>query len=102
MKWHGWLLRLPLLGSIVRRVAVTRFCQTLSTLLDSGVPILTAIGIVEKVVQNDVLSEAIRKAAGELDIGMVEEIVGGSVRLEQSDAHIRRSDPTNSRSIRAP
>jgi len=62
-KWHTFLLRLPVLGPVVRRVAVTRFCQTLSTLLDSGVPILTAIEIVERVVQNDVLAKAVREAA---------------------------------------
>jgi len=69
MKWHALLLSLPLLGPIVRRVAVTRFCQTLSTLLDSGVPILTAIGIVERVVQNDVLAKAIREAAENISEG---------------------------------
>ena len=63
MKWDSFLLGLPLIGPIVRRVAVTRFCQTLSSLLDSGVPILTAIGIVEKVVQNEVLAVAIAESA---------------------------------------
>ncbi len=69
LKWHSLLSSLPLLGSIVRRVAVTRFCQTLSTLLDSGVPILTAIGIVERVVQNDVLAQAIHEAAENISEG---------------------------------
>ena len=68
-KWHSFLLKAPVLGSIVRRVAVTRFCQTLSTLLDSGVPILTAIGIVERVVQNDVLAKAVREAAENISEG---------------------------------
>ena len=37
------LLRLPIFGRILRTVAVSRFCRTLSTLLDSGVPILSAM-----------------------------------------------------------
>ncbi len=68
-KWHTFLLKAPILGPIVRRVAVTRFCQTLSTLLDSGVPILTAVGIVERVVQNDVLAKAVREAAENISEG---------------------------------
>ncbi len=68
-KWHSLLLKAPVLGPIVRRVAVTRFCQTLSTLLDSGVPILTAVGIVERVVQNDVLARAVREAADNISEG---------------------------------
>jgi len=68
-KWHSFLLKAPVFGPIVRRVAVTRFCQTLSTLLDSGVPILTAVGIVERVVQNDVLAKAVREAAENISEG---------------------------------
>jgi general secretion pathway protein F len=68
-KWHSFLLKAPVLGPIVRRVAVTRFCQTLSTLLDSGVPILTAVGIVERVVQNDVLAKAVREVAENISEG---------------------------------
>lgn len=61
-KWHSWKLTMPLFGKVNRLVAVSRFCRTLSTLLDSGVPILTAIGIVQTVVQNDVLAAAIGEA----------------------------------------
>jgi general secretion pathway protein F len=55
-------LTLPLIGKVNRLVAVSRFCRTLSTLLDSGVPILTAVAIVQTVVENDVLAEAIGNA----------------------------------------
>ena len=61
-QWHSWQLRLPVFGRINRLVAVSRFCRTLSTLLDSGVPILTAVGIVKSVVGNDVIAEAIESA----------------------------------------
>lgn len=60
--WHSFQLRAPVFGRINRLVAVSRFCRTLSTLLDSGVPILTAVGIVKTVVGNDIISEAIESA----------------------------------------
>jgi len=68
-KYHALLLKMPVFGPIVRQVAVARFCRTLSTLLDSGVPILTAIGIVEKVVDNEVLAKTIREAANNISEG---------------------------------
>jgi general secretion pathway protein F len=61
-KWHGILLKLPVLGNVTRKIAVSRFCRTMSTLLDSGVPILTAIAIVKTVVGNDIIAEAIAGA----------------------------------------
>jgi len=61
-KWHGALLRLPVLGAVTRKVAVSRFCRTMSTLLDSGVPILSAVAIVKTVVGNDIIAEAIAGA----------------------------------------
>ena len=60
--WHGFLLRIPVLGPVTRKVAVSRFCRTMSTLLDSGVPILSAVAIVKTVVGNDIIAEAIAGA----------------------------------------
>lgn len=60
--WHRTLLRLPIFGKLNRLVAVSRFCRTLSTLLTSGVPILTALGIVKSVVGNDVIAAAVEAA----------------------------------------
>ena len=60
--WHAAQLRIPIFGNINRMVAVSRFCRTLSTLLDSGVPILTAVSIVKAVVDNDIIAEAVESA----------------------------------------
>jgi general secretion pathway protein F len=60
--WDGFVLRAPIFGSLVRMVAITRFCKTLGTLLASGVPLLTAFDIVKNVVQNTVLLEVIETA----------------------------------------
>jgi type IV pilus assembly protein PilC len=53
------ILRLPLLGDVVRKTVVARFTRTLGTLLQSGVPILDALGIVRGAVPNRVLEQAI-------------------------------------------
>lgn len=56
------LLRLPVFGTLIRMIAVSRFTRTLGTLLQSGVPALTALDIVKSVVGNTVIAEAINKA----------------------------------------
>lgn len=61
-KWHRWKLNMPIFGKVNRLVAVSRFCRTFSTLLDSGVPILSAVAITKSVVQNDILAAAIESA----------------------------------------
>ena len=60
-KWHQFLLVMPIFGRVNRLVAVSRFCRTISTLLDSGVPILSAIAIVKTVVGNDIIADAVAK-----------------------------------------
>jgi general secretion pathway protein F len=67
--WHQRLLRLPVFGRINRIVAVSRFCRTLSTLLSSGVPILTALGIVRSVVGNDIIASAVEAATRNISEG---------------------------------
>jgi general secretion pathway protein F len=62
-KWDGWMLKVPVFGRMNRLVAVSRFCRTLSTLLDAGVPILQALGIVSTVVENKVMEDAVNAAA---------------------------------------
>jgi general secretion pathway protein F len=68
-KWHGWLLSLPVIGNVNRKVAVSRFCRTMSTLLDSGVPILSALGIVKTIVGNDIIADAVAAAATNISEG---------------------------------
>jgi len=60
--WDRLLLRLPVVGSMNRRMAVARFSRTLGTLLESGVPLLASLEIARNIVGNALISEAIRKA----------------------------------------
>jgi type IV pilus assembly protein PilC len=57
----GLLLKMPLFGPILRKIAVARFSRTLSTLLSSGVPILQALDITGRTSGNVVIEEAIGK-----------------------------------------
>jgi len=56
------LLTLPLVGSIVTRVAVARFARTLATLLASGIPLLSALEVAGGVVGNRALASALDEA----------------------------------------
>ncbi len=58
-QWDAIFLQLPLVGKLSRLVAVSRFTRTLATLLQGGVPMLSAMGIVRNVVNNEVLGAAI-------------------------------------------
>jgi len=52
-------LKLPIIGPLYRKVAMTRFTRTLATLLGSGVPILESLDIVKEVAGNEVLARVI-------------------------------------------
>ena len=55
------LLKIPILGDIMRKIAVSRFSRTLSTLLSSGVPILQSLDITARTAGNVIIEEAITK-----------------------------------------
>lgn len=56
------LLKLPVFGELLRKVAIAKFSRTLSTLVKSGVPILGALEIVGKTSGNTIVEEAIDNA----------------------------------------
>ncbi len=58
----GLLLKTPVIGSLLQRIAVARFSRTLGTMVSSGVPILEGMDIVSKSAGNKVIEEAIAKA----------------------------------------
>jgi type IV pilus assembly protein PilC len=53
------VLRLPILGDIMRKIAVARFCRTLATLISSGVPILDGLDITARTSGNAIVEDAI-------------------------------------------
>jgi type IV pilus assembly protein PilC len=63
------LLNLPIIGSLLRKIAVGRFTRTLGTLITSGVPILEGLAITAKTSGNAVLEEALMKVRKAIEEG---------------------------------
>ena len=61
-KWDLFILEVPLFGPLLTMVAVARFSRTLSTLLASGVPVLTAMDITKNVLGNTELMRVVEDA----------------------------------------
>ena len=57
--WARVKITAPVIGRVNRQVAISRFAETLSTLLHSGVPILNALDIVKKIIDNKILENAV-------------------------------------------
>jgi type IV pilus assembly protein PilC len=64
-----FLLRMPIFGNMLQKAALARMMRTLSSLFSSSVPILQAMSIVEKVVENEVIAKVIRESRGSLEKG---------------------------------
>jgi len=67
--FHRLLLTVPIMGPVMRKIAVARFTRTLGTLLTSGVPILDALNIVAKASGNVVIEKAINNTADKIREG---------------------------------
>jgi type II secretory pathway component PulF len=65
----GWKLRAPIFGRVNKLNLYGQFARTLGTLLQNGVPVLTALKITEKVIPNTILQEAIAKTREEVTDG---------------------------------
>lgn len=63
------MLRAPIFGDLLRKVAVARFCRTLGTMISSGVPILDALEICSKSAGNYVVEKAIMKTRDSISEG---------------------------------
>lgn len=61
-KFDNMLLDLPVFGPLIMRMQVSRFTQTLSTLLASGVPIIKALEITKNIITNTVIAEVLESA----------------------------------------
>jgi type IV pilus assembly protein PilC len=63
------MLKLPILGAVLRKIAVARFCRTMSTLLASGVPILDGLEITARTSGNAIIEEAIMTTRKSIERG---------------------------------
>ena len=67
--FDSMLLRLPIIGILLRKIAVARFTRTLGTLITSGVPILEGLAITARTSGNAVLEEALMKVRKAIEEG---------------------------------
>lgn len=57
--WEGWILRMPVIGPLVARFAMARFCRMLGTLLGAGVPLINGLNVARRSIGNQVLVDAV-------------------------------------------
>ncbi|MGB9689532.1 type II secretion system F family protein [Thermogutta sp.] len=79
--WDQYIIKVPILGTIVLNFAVARFCRVLGTLLRNGVQILRALEIASEATGNVLLAEAIQKAAKSISQGQRLAVPLASCRL---------------------
>ena len=65
----GWKMRAPVLGKVMKLNLFGQFARTLATLLENGVPVLTALKITEEIIPNRILKDAIAKTREEVTDG---------------------------------
>lgn len=70
LRWHAFLLRLPVIGRLRSGIASARFAQTLSVLTGSGVPVVSALGYAAAAQDDFVFRQATERAAGSVREGM--------------------------------
>jgi type IV pilus assembly protein PilC len=80
LKFDNISLKLPVMGSIVRKVCISRFARTLSTLVGSGVPILESLDAVGDILNNQVLCRVIKQVRKSVEKG---ESLAASLRLSE-------------------
>jgi general secretion pathway protein F len=68
-RWDAFRLRVPVLGKVVRLLAISRFSRTLSTLLAGGIPIVRALDISRLVANNAIIARAVQEATESLTEG---------------------------------
>ncbi len=69
LKIDAMILRAPIIGPLARKVAVAKFTRTLSTMLQSGVPILEALNVVAKTAGNKIIERAIFRVSDSISEG---------------------------------
>ena len=67
--WDTLKLRLPIIGQVNRKIALSRFGRTLASLLESGVPLITSLQIVRNIVNNVLIGDIIDEAMEDIQAG---------------------------------
>lgn len=84
--WEGFIIRLPVLGSLLSQFAMARFCRMLGTLLNAGVPLVQGLNVARRSIGNQILVDAVSNA--------IERVKEGA-QLGASMADCRRLFPSS-------
>lgn len=69
LRFDGWLLHLPYLGSLLQEMEIARFARTLSTAIANGVPLLSGIRLIKDVINNRVINNVMDGVIASLEQG---------------------------------
>ena len=69
VRWHRMKLKLPVIGSILERIYLTRFCQAFAMVSRSGVPLVQGFQIVSRAVGNDFMAQRIEEMRESIERG---------------------------------
>lgn len=68
--WDKFKLKMPLIGPLIKKIYMTRFCRTTGTLVASGLPILNIIETVKGVINNRIYQDAFKNISADLESGI--------------------------------
>jgi general secretion pathway protein F/type IV pilus assembly protein PilC len=92
-----WRFKAPVVGSVLKMVAITRFCRILGTMLANGVPLLQALSISKDSTGSPILAERVAAAAENVRAGkpLTEPLAAGGMFPEQIIAMISVAEESN-------
>ena len=67
--FHGLLLKVPVLGSVLRRFNIAQFCRTMSTMLAGGIPLVQSLQTTSDALNNEVYAGAVKRSVAEVRQG---------------------------------
>lgn len=63
LKWHGWLLKMPIIKNVITKIAIARFSRTFASLMSAGVAVLDALEVTGAAIGNKVIEAELKEAA---------------------------------------
>lgn len=64
-----WILKVPMIGQVIARFALVRFCRMLGTLLGAGVPLITSLRVAREAIGNQILADALEESINRVQRG---------------------------------
>lgn len=69
LRWDHYILNVPVIGRLIRRLVLIRFCQSMSIVISSGIPVLQGLNIVRNIIQNEYICKQIEQMEAHIERG---------------------------------